>query len=360
MDLIKTVCGLFILLFIVNCAGIAVNNPAPVKIKIDTGHPHNTTSVIVPVLNKESNAVVKVDGLTPAPANVPKNSTAINVSPNSVVSEQKETITTAPANNTSRQNRGGSGCTSGPVPTFKEGNTEIIINDIVLTGSGVSIMENDKPEFCQLHGQAAIEPDFSGKEIFLTIKGSFKTSPEMNLDNILFTNEPGLLHQSVVEQEPKLMVVMDDVILFSALSASPTEIKVKIDTRGIPDFYLKGNHKFSIKTPNLSADTKIKVGEPVPVTSLSPVISSVEVLKDSNNNPVNLLVKGKNLMLNPKFSYAQVDGVFGFGHQTNITFADSDTNWEAIIHIPDISDFKSKNEHTISYSTPFGVAFKGY
>ena len=72
---------------------------------------------------------------------------------------------------------------------------------------------------------------------------------------------------------------------------------------------------------------------------------------------MNIKVSGKNYMLYPKFSYAQIDGKFGFGHQTNIM---TDGSYETIIHIPEPDKFSKVNNHTVIYSTPFGTTFKNF
>ncbi len=281
-------------------------------------HTQNEATPNIPRLTPDSNAIVKIDNLTPA--------------------------VKSPGSNTpiTKNNDRSSGLTK---------NISIIIENVVLTETGKSVMEEGSP------AEAAIEPDYSGKEILLTITGKFNTTPDMKLNNMLFTNEPGLIHQSVVEDEIKIKVLIDDVILFSPVSASPTEIKVKIDSKGIPDFYLKGLHKLTILANEFFSDTLVRVGEPAAVSSLTPSISSVEVIKDSKNKPVNLKLTGYNFMLYYRYSYSQIDGKFGFGHQTNVIEESGESIWETIVHIPDIPDFESKTEHTISYATPFGFAF---
>jgi hypothetical protein len=229
---------------------------------------------------------------------------------------------------------------------------DIQIDNITLSDTGKRVMDEGTPAV------SAIIPDYAGKTINLTITGKFNTVPKIKLEHMLFTNEPGLIHQSVVGNEPQIMVILDDSILFTPVIASDKEIKVKIDTRGIPEFYLKGLHKLTVIDNKNFSDTLVKVGDPAPVTSLSPSIYSVEVLKDDEGKPVNLKLTGRNFMLYYRFSYSQIDGVFGFGHMTNVVEENGVLGWETIVHIPNIPDFEGKTEHTISYATPFGFAFK--
>jgi hypothetical protein len=104
----------------------------------------------------------------------------------------------------------------------------------------------------------------------------------------------------------------------------------------------------------------VKVGEPAPVASLTPKIDSVEILKDEKGNPINLKVTGSNLMLNYRFSYVQVDGVFGFCHQTSVIDNNGEIKWEQIVHLPNPKTFNPAIQHTISLATPFGFSFKNF
>lgn len=78
------------------------------------------------------------------------------------------------------------------------------IEDIVLE-SGESIFE-DK-------AVTAIKANYQeDKEIYLTLKGDFKTNPKIKMDKMLFTYEPGLLHQSILGNEPPVRVYLIEVL----------------------------------------------------------------------------------------------------------------------------------------------------
>lgn len=320
MKFIRYSAYLLISLAIAGCTGVSVNNSV-VETLPETGHQHDEEPPYIPKLEQNSNAVVKIENLTPS-VKLQENSFEIKTF-------------------------------NGFKPELKK-HKNIFIEKVVLTETGQSVMEENSP------AQAAIEPDYAGKIISLTITGKFNTTPKIKLEHMLFTNEPGLIHQSVVEAEPLIRVLLDDLILFSPVSASDKEIKVKIDTRGIPEFYLKGLHKLTIIANQYFSDTLVKVGDPVPVNKLSPSITSVEVLRDDKGKPVNLKLTGRNFMLYYRFSYSQIDGVFGFGHQTNVIEENGLLSWETIVHIPNPGTFDNTNQHTISYATPFGMAFKSF
>ncbi|MFN8671315.1 MAG: hypothetical protein U0457_04420 [Candidatus Sericytochromatia bacterium] len=248
-------------------------------------------------------------------------------------------------------------------------------------------------------GTDSITPNYSGGSVNIVINGNFGEDMIQKKD-YLFTNEPNLLQLSYVgETSPKSKLLIDDAILLQTTSMTRTQIKAKIDFTAIPDYFLKGLHRLSIlDDDDKRTDIKIRIGEPVaPNTSLSPSIEEVKIIKvkdiyydkDSKdwafkvshedddkkenveeilktfrnlpNTGINLKLKGRNFMMFYKFAYTRIDGKFGFGHSTAIS---KDTNgnvfWEAIVHIPDIKDFNSKTQHTISYSTPFGTAIKRF
>lgn len=232
---------------------------------------------------------------------------------------------------------------------------EIIINDVLLTDLNKSILsEGKQPE-------SSISSDYNGKDVFITIKGIFKSKNGFNLDNSLFTLEPPLIAQSFVGNDPKLRILLDDAIMLTPVSISETEIKAKINTKNIPDLYLIGSHKLSIYLGNYFTDTLISITEPEEKQiDLKPKISSIEILKDKKNNPINIKIQGKNFMLFPKFSYSTIDSEFGFGYQSEIESGENGDNWITIIHIPNPTLFKNKNSHLLIYSTPFGTTFKTF
>ncbi|MFN8673708.1 MAG: hypothetical protein U0457_16730 [Candidatus Sericytochromatia bacterium] len=221
------------------------------------------------------------------------------------------------------------------------------INDVLFEGK--SVLKN---------GTGEIKADFGkDKDVELTLKGVFKTWKPIRLKDMTFRYENGLYQQSIVGNRPMVRVLLDDSIIFTPISVSENEIKVKLNTKYILEGYLKGNHKLTLEARKYFTDTLIKVGDPEPVSNLMPKITKVEVLKDKKNKPVNLRLTGSNFMMYYRFSYSTIDGVFGFGHQTNIL---TDGTFETIVHIPKPELFDLSKKHTISYATPFGVTFKEF
>ena len=228
---------------------------------------------------------------------------------------------------------------------------ELLIQDVLLTNSQQSIFGKDAP--------AALEPDFAGTIVGLTIKGSFRDKQRRPLEKkaFAFTLEPDLVQQTFVGTEPHARVLLDHSLLLEVESVSATEIKAMLRTKQIPDLYLKGMHRLSVETDKYYTDSLIRIGDPAPVTSLLPAIQSVEVMRDKNHRPLHVRLRGKNFMLYPKFSFATIDGDFGFGYRTE---AFSDGSFESIIHVPNPDLFDRTPTHSIVYARPFGSAFKTF
>ncbi len=229
---------------------------------------------------------------------------------------------------------------------------ELLITDIVLTATGESIM-----------GPSALiglRPDYAGTEIGLTIKGQFEKRNEkaFKLKDFLFQFETPLVQQSFIGKEPQARVLLDDSILLQVESVTKTEIKVRLNTQLLPDLYLKGNHRLSIELDRWYTDALLNVGEPAPVevSALQPRIESVEVLRE-RGKPLHIKLTGRGFLVFPKFSYATIDGEFGFGYQTEVM---ADGSAETVVHIPDPNSFDLNPHHNLVYVTPFGVAFKAF
>ncbi len=325
MKLLKYILSLLLIITIVGC-NTSVNNSGINEITTNNvvnthNHENNGLFKDVPLLNSNSPAIVKLDEFTPA---VKTDIKGFEI-----------------------KHFGG----------FKHNlkkHKDIEITNITL-GTGERVMDEGAP------ATGEIKPDYAGKVITLNITGKFNTAPKMKLENLLFTNEPGLIHQSVVEQEPPIRVTLDDMILFTPVSASSTAITVTLDSKGITDLYLKGDHKLTITAGKYFSDTLVKVGEPAPVASLTPKIDSVEILKDKEGNPINLKLTGSNLMLNYRFSFSQVDGNnFAFGHQTSVIDDNGTLKCESIIHLPNPQTFANIDSHTIALATPFGFTYKSF
>ncbi len=227
---------------------------------------------------------------------------------------------------------------------------DLLISNVQLSATGESIFGKDAP--------GSIRPDYAGKEIQLTITGTFKDADgqALNTSDFLFTLAPPLIQQTFIGTEPNARVLLDDSILLEVNSVTATEIQATLHTQLIPDLYLKGLHRLSVEQGNWFTDSLIQVGEPEHTDYLFPKIDAVEILYDQNN-PVHLLLKGKNLMLQPKFYYTLIDGQFGFGFQTEVI---ADGNAQTIVHIPNPETFSQKVKHLVILATPFGVAFKEF
>ena len=233
-----------------------------------------------------------------------------------------------------------------------ERSPELLITDILLTETGEKVMGPNAP--------AALRPDYAGTEIRLTIQGQFEKRNEkaFKLKDFLFQLESPLVQQSFVGNEPQARVLLDDSILLQVESVSATEIKARLNSKLLPDLYLKGNHRLSVELNRWYTDALLNVGEPAPVelSALQPQIEGVEVLRE-RGKPMHIKLTGRGFMVFPKFSDVTIDGEFGFGYQTEVT---ADGTAETVVHIPDPQSFDLNPKHTVIYATPFGVTFKEF
>lgn len=204
-----------------------------------------------------------------------------------------------------------------------------------------------------------IKPDFSKNKIIeLTLKGEFKTWKPIRMKDMVFSYESGLLQQSIVSNKPLVRVLLDESIILTPIYITENEIKVSINTKYVPDFYLKGLHKLTLEARKYYTETLIRIGEPEKISeSLAPVITKIEVIKNDDGKPVNLKLTGKNFMMYYRFAYSMLNSIPAFGHQTNIL---SDGTYETLIHIPEPNNFEINKKNSIIYATPFGVAIKAF
>ncbi|MBC7472670.1 MAG: hypothetical protein H7263_00140 [Candidatus Sericytochromatia bacterium] len=114
------------------------------------------------------------------------------------------------------------------IKELKENFPELIkIDDVILTDTNKSILG--------INSSDSIKADYSiGKDIFLELKGKFKIFPLLSLDVFNFKYEDGLVAQSFVGYLPLGPVVIDNSILCTVISVSPTSVKLKINTTAIP------------------------------------------------------------------------------------------------------------------------------
>lgn len=229
---------------------------------------------------------------------------------------------------------------------------ELLIEDVRFSETNVSVMGSEAP--------GKLQPDFTGQDIALTLTGVFKDEEHqpLPLTEFLFVLAPPLVQQTFIGSDPQARVLLDDSILLETTSVTETEIHTVLHTEKVPDLYLKGLHRLSVELGDWYTDTLIQIGEPTPPPgSLQPSIDSVEVMRDEQSTPLHLRLTGHNFMLYPKFSYATVDGSFGFGFSTE---ADLDGTMRTIVHIPHPETFDQISEHLIILATPFGVTVKAF
>ncbi|PKL77453.1 MAG: hypothetical protein CVV27_05380, partial [Candidatus Melainabacteria bacterium HGW-Melainabacteria-1] len=230
------------------------------------------------------------------------------------------------------------------------------ISDVKLAETGESIMN--------AASSAALEPDYSGRTISLVLTGKFLANKKaLPLANFAFALEPPLILQSLQSEshEPRSRLILDDAILLTTEQVSATELRASLDTRAIPDFYLKGLHKLTLIHENYYTDALIRVGEPAPpAQSLQPVIHTIDVVRSDRQKPRYLRVKGQNLMVQGLFAYATVDNVFGFSAQTSVTESEGQLEWEALILIPEPQTFDQRAQHSLVYTTPYGSVLKSF
>ncbi len=245
---------------------------------------------------------------------------------------------------------------SPPLSGFNK-SPDLTIQDVWLNGQ--SIQGSQAP--------SSLKPEWEGEPLELRITGQFenKREKELNLKAFLFTLDPSILLRSMApnETEPAARVLLNDAILLTPVSVSGSEIRVKLPQEGIPDLFLKGLHKLTLIKNRFYFDTQIKVGDPLmapPESSLQPQIQHIEVVRNNKGQPRFLRCIGSGIMMGPKFSYAQLDGDFAFGYQSQMISSETGKISETLIHIPDPTSFELNAQHTLSYSTPFGSNFKQF
>ncbi|MFN8674114.1 MAG: hypothetical protein U0457_18790 [Candidatus Sericytochromatia bacterium] len=229
----------------------------------------------------------------------------------------------------------------------KEKHPDVVIDKIVLSESNKQI--DDK-------GVDFITPDFSGKKVNITFFGKFEIE-DFKPDEFFYINEANLLHLSYAgEDKPETKFLLDNAILLKPISSSKNYITVSIDTKYIPDFYLRGFHKISAITDKKKITSSlIRVGEGVkPNTTLTPEISKIELLKHDASKIVGLKLTGKNFMLTPNFTYVKVDGSLYPIYQTDIL---SDGVYETVVNLSSKQDFNLTSKHDIEYYSPFGMVY---
>lgn len=238
---------------------------------------------------------------------------------------------------------------------------ELKIQSVTLANTGQSVMGPDAP--------ASIVPEFEGKTVELLLTGTFATKQDkaLNLKTFLFTYEPSLLHQSLApgQSEPVSKVVLDDAILLTPISVSATQIRVRLNTRGLVDLMLAGTHKISLLHRKWYTDALVKISRPTsPPGDLQPRIESVELIRNESNQPRFLKCRIVNAMTQPKFAYATVGSpenpLFGFGYQTHVLEGNEGPAWETWIHVPDPDLYDHSSTHTLVYATPFGTAYRQF
>lgn len=86
---------------------------------------------------------------------------------------------------------------------------------------------------------------------------------------------------------------------------------------------------------------------------LAPIINSIEICRDEQNRPLQLLLRGSNLLPSVA-SQVIVDGTF------SPEFRPGPDAAEALVRIPDPRLFDYNRTHSIIYTTPNGIAIKKF
>lgn len=232
---------------------------------------------------------------------------------------------------------------------------ELVISDVLV--DGISVNSEAKIPL------NTVKSDYITKKITFDILGTFKAYKKTKLKDLLFSYENPVLIQTLAENDdkPKYKVLLDKSILLTPEFISESEIKVSINTRSIPDFYLLGDHVLTVLAEDKYTDTLIRFGDPENKNvNLKPEIENIEILKDEDKKPTYLKLTGKNFMINPKFSYSTIDGKFYPDYLTNVLSYTTGDKWETYISIPKDTKFNTKVSHNLVYSTPFGTTFKSF
>lgn len=228
---------------------------------------------------------------------------------------------------------------------------DLRIDNVLLIENGLSVMGNQAP--------TAIIPDYAGKSLRLKLQGKFlnRQRKPIPLSEFLFSLETPLVQQTFLGTTPTARVLLDDSILLQTVSATENEIEVQLETKYLPDLYLKGQHKLTVELDTFYTDTLVQVGDPAPVSNLQPTITTIDVITSPQGKATHIHLTGSNFMVYPKFAHATIDGKFGFGYQTEVL---ANGTFEAKIHIPDPATFNLQTSHTLVYATPFGTVFRQF
>ncbi|MBF2052014.1 MAG: hypothetical protein IGS03_00950 [Candidatus Sericytochromatia bacterium] len=149
-----------------------------------------------------------------------------------------------------------------------------------------------------------------------------------------------------------MRLVLDNGIEWEIISVSNTRIKARLNTAYLTDLYLTGPHKLVLETPQTTLQHQIRVGTPELVFFLQPQILSVTVIRDEAQVPIYLEVQGHNLMLNPHFAQAKVNG------EIVAILASSLLNGTQTLQVAlpeDSAPFSQPGQHSLTYQTPMGM-----
>lgn len=200
-------------------------------------------------------------------------------------------------------------------------NGQPVLDDLRLVNGG-SVLGADAAD--------AIIPNFHGKVVRLEASGYF----------FVGAGDP-------------VRLVMDNGIVWEVTSISQTRIEARLETAYIADLYLTGPHKFVLELPLATLQYQVRVGTPELELFLQPEILSVTVVRNESQTPVQLEVKGRQLMLNPNFAQVKINGEIVSVLETA---AASDGSQTLQVALPsDVSVFAENNHHVLSYQTPMGL-----
>lgn len=174
-------------------------------------------------------------------------------------------------------------------------------------------------------GSAALQPNFDGKMLVLTISGHFGSA---------------LLRD--------IAAVLDNGIYFKPISISSQQLTLELDTKGIPDLYLAGPHKLRLRIGDNLLQTYILIGAPDVSLILFPEINAVNI---QGNNTLEII--GKYFMRNPFFSELRLN-------QDKLNIISVSNNGNNDVLIAEIPIELSHEEQILVYSTPFGNTRFGF
>ncbi|PKL76809.1 MAG: hypothetical protein CVV27_08360, partial [Candidatus Melainabacteria bacterium HGW-Melainabacteria-1] len=171
-------------------------------------------------------------------------------------------------------------------------------------------------------GSEGIRANYFGKSVTLVIAGNFGNP--------------------VMEQ---VQITLDHGIPLTPTQVSAARIEARFDTRNLPDLYLVGgSHLLSLYVGEQLYQVNVRVAAPEVAATLTPVIQSIEVIKDASDTPVALKISGLNFTQNVNFAQCKLNNEV-------VPILDSSLDQSTAIltvAIPDSEAFASQGQHSLS------------